>query len=73
MSLATCLVTLNSKPLNLTKVAAMCYLQNFRLVVFFMLKALNAHQDIITYLLCRQANCKDVILDNLLASISALL
>jgi hypothetical protein len=31
MSLATCLVRLNTKPLNLMKVAAMCNLSNFRL------------------------------------------
>jgi hypothetical protein len=45
MSLAICLVTLNTKLVNLMKVAAMCNLQNFRLDVVFMLKALNTHQD----------------------------
>jgi hypothetical protein len=43
--LAICLVTLNTKLVNLMKVAAMCNLQNFRLDVVFMLKALNTHQD----------------------------
>jgi hypothetical protein len=37
MSVATCLVTLNTKPHNL----------------FFMLKALNVHQDIIAYVVDR--------------------
>jgi hypothetical protein len=45
MSLAICLVTLNIKLLNLMKVAAMYNLQNFRLDVVSMLKALNTHQD----------------------------
>jgi hypothetical protein len=35
-------LTSNSKPPNLTKVAAMCNLSNFRLDVFFVLKGLNA-------------------------------
>jgi hypothetical protein len=35
-------LTSNSKPPNLTKVAAMCNLSNFRLDVFFVLKVLNA-------------------------------
>jgi hypothetical protein len=49
MSLATWLVTLNTKLRNWSKGAAMCTVKNFRLDVFFVLKALNGHQDIITY------------------------
>jgi hypothetical protein len=40
MSLATCFVTSDIKPLDLTKVSAMCNLYNFKLDVFFMLKAI---------------------------------
>jgi hypothetical protein len=72
MSLVTCLVTLNTKPFNLTKVAAICNPQNFRLDVFFYVEIIKCTPR--HCLRCRQVIYKDVIfLNNLLASILALL
>jgi hypothetical protein len=61
------------KTLNLTKVAAICNVQNFRLDVFFYVESIKCTPR--DYCLrFRQVNCNDVIfLDNVLASISALL
>jgi hypothetical protein len=74
MSLAICLITLNTKPLNLTKVAPMCNLSNVRLDGFFNVESIKCTPR--HYCLrCRQANCKDVIFldNNLLLAIPVLL